>query len=89
MQEIHVVASPCVGTKDTACMPACPVDCIYLVDPNNPAKLTNNKGAYLDLAQNLGDKEYPTPTETAPTATTKEKDLPPKMVFIKRDDCIG
>jgi ferredoxin len=24
-----VIAEPCVGTKDTACVEACPVDCIH------------------------------------------------------------
>ena len=25
----YIIAEPCVGTKDKACVPACPVDCIY------------------------------------------------------------
>ncbi len=25
----HVVFSPCIGTKDTACVDVCPVDCIH------------------------------------------------------------
>ena len=25
----YVIAEPCIGTKDTACMDACPVDCIH------------------------------------------------------------
>jgi ferredoxin len=25
----HVVTSPCVGTRDTACMKVCPVNCFY------------------------------------------------------------
>jgi len=25
----HVVTSPCIGTKDTACMKVCPVNCFY------------------------------------------------------------
>ncbi|MBI2930758.1 MAG: ferredoxin family protein [Planctomycetes bacterium] len=24
----HVIAEPCIGVKDKACVPACPVDCI-------------------------------------------------------------
>ena len=24
-----VIAEPCIGTKDTACVDACPVDCIH------------------------------------------------------------
>ena len=25
----HVITQPCVGVKDTACVTACPVDCIH------------------------------------------------------------
>ena len=25
----HVVMSPCIGTKDTACVQVCPVDCFF------------------------------------------------------------
>ena len=25
----YVIAEPCVGTKDTACVAVCPVDCIH------------------------------------------------------------
>ena len=25
----HIITEPCVGTKDTACVDVCPVDCIY------------------------------------------------------------
>lgn len=26
---IHVITEPCIGTCDTACVTACPVDCIH------------------------------------------------------------
>jgi ferredoxin len=26
---VYVIAEPCVGTKDTACVDVCPVDCIH------------------------------------------------------------
>lgn len=26
---VFVICEPCVGTKDTACVDACPVDCIH------------------------------------------------------------
>ncbi len=29
MTNIEVVTSPCIGTKDTACMKVCPVNCFY------------------------------------------------------------
>ena len=25
----HVIAQPCIGTKDTSCVSVCPVDCIH------------------------------------------------------------
>jgi len=25
----HVIAQPCIGVKDTACVAVCPVDCIH------------------------------------------------------------
>ena len=25
----HIIAQPCIGTKDTACVAVCPVDCIH------------------------------------------------------------
>ncbi|MAC67151.1 MAG: ferredoxin [Proteobacteria bacterium] len=25
----HIIAEPCVGTKDTACVEVCPVECIH------------------------------------------------------------
>jgi ferredoxin len=25
----HVIAEPCIGTKDTSCTEVCPVDCIH------------------------------------------------------------
>ena len=27
----HIIAEPCIGTKDTACVAVCPVDCIHPV----------------------------------------------------------
>ncbi len=30
----YIIAEPCIGTKDTACVDACPVDCIH---PKNDA----------------------------------------------------
>ena len=25
----HIIAEPCIGTKDTSCVAVCPVDCIH------------------------------------------------------------
>lgn len=27
----HIIAKPCIGVKDTACVAVCPVDCIHPV----------------------------------------------------------
>lgn len=29
MNEFYVIAEPCIGTKDKACVEVCPVDCIH------------------------------------------------------------
>ena len=28
----HIIAEPCIGTKDTSCVAVCPVDCIHPTD---------------------------------------------------------
>ena len=38
----YVIAEPCVGTKDTACVDVCPVDCIH------PRK---DEGTFADASQ--------------------------------------
>ena len=38
----HVIAQPCIGTKDTSCVEVCPVDCIHP---------TQNGEGYDDAAQ--------------------------------------
>lgn len=32
----HIIAEPCIGTKDTACVEVCPVDCIHPTVDENP-----------------------------------------------------
>ena len=42
----HVIAEPCVGTKDTACVEVCPVECIHPgVDDADHSK---NEQLYID-----------------------------------------
>ncbi|MBM3932823.1 MAG: ferredoxin family protein [SAR202 cluster bacterium] len=31
----YIIAEPCVGVKDAACVDVCPVDCIYTTDDDN------------------------------------------------------
>jgi len=38
----HIIAEPCIGTKDTSCVEVCPVDCIH------PGK---NEGAFAKADQ--------------------------------------
>ena len=28
----HIIAEPCIGTKDSSCVDVCPVECIYETD---------------------------------------------------------
>ncbi len=32
----HIIAEPCIGTKDTACVEVCPVDCIHPTADEKP-----------------------------------------------------
>lgn len=31
----HIIAEPCIGTKDTSCVDVCPVDCIHPMSDND------------------------------------------------------
>ncbi|MGA3204488.1 MAG: ferredoxin family protein [Bryobacteraceae bacterium] len=42
----YVIADPCIGVKDAACVDACPVDCIH-PKKDNPA-FTGNDMIYID-----------------------------------------
>ena len=33
----YVIADACIDVKDKSCLPACPVDCIYVDDDWKPA----------------------------------------------------
>ena len=42
----HIIAEPCIGTKDTACVEVCPVDCIH---PKSSAPdFANTDQLYID-----------------------------------------
>lgn len=42
----HVITEPCVGTKDTACVAVCPVDCIH--PRKDEAGFATDKMLYID-----------------------------------------
>jgi NAD-dependent dihydropyrimidine dehydrogenase PreA subunit len=42
----YVIAEPCIGTKDTACVDACPVDCIH--PKKDEAKFAESEQLYID-----------------------------------------
>lgn len=41
-----IIAEPCIGTKDTACVDVCPVDCIH--PTKDDAKFEEEKLLYID-----------------------------------------
>ena len=47
-----IIAEPCVGTCDTACVEVCPVDCIHWVKFENLVDLENSLDR--DMFQSLG-----------------------------------
>ncbi len=42
----YVIAEPCIGTKDTACVDACPVDCIH--PKKEDARFDGEEMIYID-----------------------------------------
>ena len=44
----YIIAEPCIGTKDTACVDACPVDCIH---PNQGATYDDGRPGFDDVPQ--------------------------------------
>jgi len=42
----YVIAEPCIGVKDTACVDACPVDCIH--PRKDEADFPDSKMLYID-----------------------------------------
>jgi ferredoxin len=42
----YVIAEPCIGVKDTACITACPVDCIH--PTRNGDEFTSVAQLYID-----------------------------------------
>ena len=36
---MYIIAEPCIGTKDTACVDVCPVSCIYIDSDDLDRKL--------------------------------------------------
>ena len=42
----YVIAEPCIGTKDTACVAVCPVDCIH--PTKDEAEFATSEMLYID-----------------------------------------
>jgi ferredoxin len=45
----YVIAEPCIGTKDTACVDVCPVDCIH--PRKDEAEFANEPQLYISPAE--------------------------------------
>ena len=44
----YVIAEPCIGVKDTACVDACPVDCIH---PKKSATYDDGRPSFDEVSQ--------------------------------------
>ncbi len=53
---IYVIAEPCVGTCDTACVDVCPVDCIHGPAPLDEIRDEREAGGAEALRAKYGDK---------------------------------
>lgn len=47
--QTYVIAEPCIGTKDTACVDVCPVDCIH--PRRDEADFRKEPQLYIDPAE--------------------------------------
>ncbi|MCZ6596452.1 MAG: ferredoxin family protein [Planctomycetota bacterium] len=68
----YVIAEPCIGTKDTACVEVCPVDCIHPM--KDEAEYEPEKMLYIDPDECI-DCGACTP-ECPVTAIFDENELP-------------
>ena len=66
----HVIAEPCIGTKDTACVEVCPVDCIH--PTSEEAEFEEAKMLYID-------------PETCIDCGLCVDECPPKAIFPEED----
>ncbi len=46
----YIICEPCIGTKDTACVDACPVDCILPKRKNPISKL---RPCFISIRRNV------------------------------------
>jgi NAD-dependent dihydropyrimidine dehydrogenase PreA subunit len=49
----YVIAEPCIGTKDAACVDACPVDCIH--PKKDEAPHAEQEQLYIDPVECIDD----------------------------------
>ena len=70
----YVIAQPCIGTCDTACVPVCPVECIYPEEGYPEGEDTGRLQLYIhpDECISCGACEPECPVE----AIFAEEDLP-------------
>ena len=46
----YIIAEPCIGTKDTACVDVCPVDCIH--PTKNEAEEYKKRPSFISIRKN-------------------------------------
>lgn len=73
----YIIAEPCVGTCDTACVDVCPVDCIH------PTKEAWAEKGY--DAKNLGHKMLYIDPEECIDCAACEPECPPSAIFEEDD----
>ncbi|MCC6240177.1 MAG: 4Fe-4S binding protein [Phycisphaerales bacterium] len=79
----HIIAQPCIGTKDTACVTVCPVDCIH--PTKDESNFDDEEQLFID-PENCIDCGLCV-DECPVQAIFPQEDLPPEWSdFIQRND---
>ena len=71
----YIICEPCIGTKDTACVDACPVDCIHPKKDEPDFEAATLLYIHPDECIDCGACEPECPV----TAIYPEEDVPPEL----------
>ena len=66
----YVIAEPCIGVKDAACVDVCPVDCIYESEEHNMLLISPKSASTAPPANPSAPSWQSSPKKTPPRSGT-------------------